>query len=353
VHNGKLQVGLIGVGGIGYDQHLPGWAKVPFAELAAIADVSLEALDRVARVVPVPHRFTDWHDLVALPELDIVDICTPNQTHAPITLAALENGKHVLCEKPLAATADEVRRMDQAARGAGRLLMAAQHFRFDPASRQLKALADGGFLGDVYYARAQWLRRRLLPARATFIEKRLSGGGPALDIGVHVLDLAYWFLGAPEPLSVTASMDARLAHRNDLTSAWGEWDRERFDVEDFAVGFVRFANGASLTLETSWLVFQPERELIRLQLFGNRGGAVWPDGVVVGETNRTPWDLRVQEIAKSFAHHEEILQFALAVRDGLPSPVSVEESLNVIRILEGLYRSANARREVSLQDENE
>lgn len=349
MRNGKLQVGMVGVGGIGFDQHLPGWAKVPFAELLAIADVSQEAMDRVGKVVPVSYRFQDWHKLVQLPDLDIVDICTPNQTHSPITLAALECGKHVLCEKPLATTSTEVRRMQHAAHRAGRVLMAAQHFRFDPGSRQLKGLIDGGLLGDIYYARAQWLRRRLLPPRATFIEQRLSGGGPAFDIGVHVLDLAYWFLGAPEPVSVSAFVAAKLAHRGDLTGAWGDWDRERFDVEDFAAGFIRFANGAALTLEASWLAFQPERELIRLQCFGTRGGAIWPDGVVAGETNRTPWDLRVHEPAKGFAHHEEIMHFALAVRDGLPSPVPVEQSLNVTRILEGLYRSAQARKEVPVE----
>jgi predicted dehydrogenase len=351
VRDGKLQVGIIGVGGIGRDQHLPGWAKVPFTEVLAVADVSQEAMDRVGQVLPVSHRFQDWHQLIRLPDLDVVDICTPNQTHAPITLAALQSGKHVLCEKPLATTAAEVRRLRDAARQAGRLLMTGQHFRFDPVSRQFKALIDGGMLGEVYYTRAQWLRRRLLPPRATFIEQRLSGGGAALDIGVHVLDLACWFLGAPEPVSVSAFLGARLAHRPDLTGGWGDWDRQRFDVEDFAAGFVRFAGGATLTLEASWLAFQPERELIRLQCFGTRGGAVWPDGLVSGETNRAPWDLRLHEAPKSSTHHEEILQFALAVRDGLPSPVPVEETLKVTRILEGFYRSAQARREVTLDEE--
>jgi predicted dehydrogenase len=342
-------VGVIGVGGIGHDQHLPGWAKVPFAEVRAIADVNEAALDRVQRETPIPHRFLDWHDLVRLTAIDIVDICTPNRTHAPITLAALEHGKHVLCEKPLATSSAEVRVMRDAARRAGRLLMAAQHLRFDPASQQLKALIDGGMLGEIYYARAQWLRRRLLPARVTFIEQRLSGGGPGFDIGVHVLDLAYWFLGAPQPVSVCACTDARLAHRDDLTGSWGDWDRERFDVEDFAAGFIRFANGAAVTLETSWLLFQPEREIIRLQCYGTRGGSVWPDGIVAGETNRAPWDLRLGEVPKTSAHHEEILQFALAVRDGLPSPIPVEETLNVTRMLEAVYRSAQSRREVVLE----
>jgi predicted dehydrogenase len=168
------------------------------------------------------------------------------------------------------------------------------------------------------------------------VDRNLSGGGAAVDIGVHVLDLVYWLLG-PEPVSVTATAHALLARREDTPSNWGDWDRKRFDVEDFAAGFVRFANGATLTLEASWLAFQPEKELIRVQCLGTRAGLVWPDGVVVGETNRVPWELRMSETPQASAHHDEILHFARAVRDGLPSPVPVAETLNVIRVLEGLY----------------
>jgi predicted dehydrogenase len=344
-----LQVGIVGVGGIGRDQHLPGWAAVPFAEVVAAADLSEEALKRYCEFLPPARRFRDWHNLVALDELDIIDVCTPNRTHAPIAMAALAAGKHVLCEKPLATTAAEARAMVEAARKSGRLLMVAQHLRFEPCSRQIKALIDAGMLGEIYYARAQWLRRRMVPPRTTFIERRLSGGGPALDVGVHVLDLAYWLLGAPEPLSVAAFTDDRLAHREDLSGVWGNWDRDRFDVEDFAVGFVRFANGACLVLESSWLAFQAERELIRVQGFGERGGFVWPDGLVVGETNRVPWDMRLSETPKVQPHHEEILQFALAIRDGLPNPVPLEEALAVIRILEAVYRSGQEKREVDVE----
>jgi predicted dehydrogenase len=348
LRNGKLRVGIVGVGGIGRDQHLPAWAKVPFAEVTAAADLSDEALRRSCEFLPQSRRFTDWRELVRLDELDVVDVCTPNRTHAPIALAALKAGKHVLCEKPLATTTREVRDLAEAARHAGRLVMAAQNLRFDSGCQQCKALIDGGMLGQIYYARAQWLRRRLLPPRATFTERRLSGGGAALDIGVHVLDLAYWFMGAPEPVSVSAVADARLAKREDLSSAWGEWDRGRIDVEDFAVGFVRFANGSVLVLETSWLSFQPEKDLVRVQCLGDRAGLTWPDGVVVGETKRVPWDLRLSEAAKVVTHHELIQRFAEAVRDDLPSPVPVEESLAVIRILDAVYRSAELGKEVDI-----
>jgi predicted dehydrogenase len=346
VYNRKLQVGLVGVGGIGRDQHLPGWAAVPFAEVVGIADTSPAALEQAGRLVPEAATFQDWHDLIDRDALDIVDICTPNRTHSEIVLAALEAGKHVLCEKPLATSSAEAVRLRDAAHQAGRLLMAAQHLRFDAVSRRTKDWLDAGLVGDVYYARAQWLRRRWLPARATFTDRRLSGGGPALDVGVHILDLAFWFMGAPKPVSVSAAVGTHLARRDDVAGDWGDWDRANIDVEDFAAGFVRFANGASLTLETSWLSFQPEKETVRLQCYGTRGGVLWPDGVLTSETSRAPWDLTFHAAGKGRPHREAIRQFAEAVRDGGPSPVPLEETIDVIRILEGLYRSGAERREV-------
>jgi predicted dehydrogenase len=349
MHKRKLLVGIVGVGGIGLDQHLPGWAKVPFAEVSALADRSPDALARAGAVVPSATRFEDWQDLIVHGDVDVVDVCTPNTLHGPVSLAALRAGKHVLCEKPLATTSAEVRALVNTARAADRVLMAAQQLRFDKTARQLKALIDDGRLGDVYYARAQWLRRRLLPARPTFTERRLSGGGPAFDIGVHVLDLACWFMGWPEPVTVSASLGTHLARRPDVAGEWGEWDRARIDVEDFAAGFVRFANGAVLTLETSWLAFQPERELVKVQCYGTRGGLVWPDGLLAGETNRSPWDLHLADVSRNPAHHDEVLAFAEAVRDGQPSPIPVSETLNGIRVLEAFYRSSEMGREVAVE----
>jgi predicted dehydrogenase len=350
VYNGKLRVGLIGAGGIGRDQHLPGWAAVPFAEVVGLADTSQAALEQAGRLVSEAVRLTDWKELIDRDNVDVVDICTPNRTHAAIALAALESGKHVLCEKPLTTSSAEAVMLRHAAHRAGRLLMTAQHLRFDAVSRRVRDWLDAGLVGDVYYARAQWLRRRWLPARATFTNRTLSGGGPALDIGVHMLDLAFWFMKAPKPVSVSAALGTHLARRDDLAGDWGDWDRASIDVEDFAAGFVRFANGAALTLETSWLAFQPEQETIRLQCYGTRGGVLWPDAVLTSETSRAPWDLKVQPAAKSSSHREAIRQFAEALRDDRPSPVPVEETLEVIRILEALYRSGAERREVRLDD---
>jgi predicted dehydrogenase len=348
VTNGKLRIGLVGAGGIGRDQHLPGWSALPYCEVVAFADTSPPALEQASRLVPDAALFADWRELIAQENLDIVDICTPNRTHSEIALTALGAGKHVLCEKPLATTSAEVIALAAASSRSGRLLMTAQHFRFDPTAQRMKAWLDAGMVGDVYYARAQWLRRRWLPARPTFTDRSLSGGGPAFDIGVHVLDLACWFMGSPKPVSVSAALGTHLAQRDDLAGEWGDWDRASIDVEDFAAGFVRFANGATLTLETSWLAFQPDKETIRLQCYGTNGGLVWPDGVLASETNRSPWDLKYQPTGKGRAHHEAIRAFAEAVRDGRPSPVPVEQTLEVIRILEAFYRSSAERCEVKL-----
>jgi predicted dehydrogenase len=347
----QLRVGIVGLGGIVRDQHLPAWKKIPFASVVALADADADALARSATEVPEAQCYTDWRLLVQRDDLDIVDICTPNRLHTEMALASMRCGKHVLCEKPLATTSAEVKILRDTALETRRLLTTAQHLRFDSNTTRLKAVLDEGRVGEIYYTRAQWLRRRLLPARATFTDPRLSGGGPCFDLGVHVLDLAYYLMDAPRPVRVSALVDCKLARRPDVAGEWGEWDHERFEVEDFAVGMVHFANGAVLNLETSWLLFQPEREFVRLQAFGSQGGFIWPEGILCGESNRQPWDLQLEETPRKPPHHELIRSFATAVRDRLPSPVPVEQTLQVIRILEAFQTSSREKREVVLPQE--
>jgi predicted dehydrogenase len=348
MHNGTLRVGLIGLGNIARDRHLPAWNHVPFAQVVALADISPDALAKAGALRPDARRFTDWRELMAMSDLDAVDICTPTTLHTPMALEALSRGLHVICEKPLAATSAEVDQLREAADAAGTLLMTAQVFRFLPVSLQLKALIQEGRFGELYYTRAQWLRRRRLPPNVTFTRRELSGGGPLLDIGIHVLDLACWFLDFPEPITASAVTATKLAHRPDLGSEWGEWHREQFDVEDFAAGVVRFADGRTLMLETSWLAFQSEEELMRVQCYGTSAGLSWPDGVVVGETDRVPWTMRLEKSDDRRGFDDQILKFATAIRDNLSSPVPADQTRKVIRIIEGLYLAAAAHREVSL-----
>ncbi len=346
-----LRVGVVGVGGIART-HNPGWVTLQNegkVELAAFCDTNEEIVTAQAAAFGVERTYTDFRKMLKSERLDIVDICTPNAFHCPLTCAALKAGAHVICEKPMAPNVREARRMAKTAKETGLNLMIAQHMRWMEAAKTLKRVCDDGALGEVYYARAQALRRRFLPARASFYTKAVSGGGPMIDIGVHILDLAYWLMGCPEPVSVSGMAACKLGKRKDIKGLWGEWDRDKFEVEDFAVGLVRFADGSMLTLETSWLANMKEKERMAIQLYGTEGGAAYPENQVFTEKNRVLMDVDLEKPdQKERPHHQELRAFVDALRAGKPSPIPPEQSVNVIRMLEGVYRSQDAGREVSV-----
>jgi len=347
----RLKVGVIGVGGIART-HFPGWAASPHTEVAALADVAPEALRRAGADQGVARLYERPEDLIADPEIHIVDICTPNAYHAPLAIAALEAGKHVLCEKPLAPTPEEIRQMIAARDRSGRLLMTAQHFRFQGSAQALKAELDGGILGEVYHARSWMLRRAAAPTRPGFIQKRHSGGGPCIDIGVHILDLTLWMMGFPRPVSVSGVTQAKLVRQPGVFSIWGgPIPAEQFDVEEFAAAFVRFENGATLVLEVSWLLHHKTTgEDMQMWLYGDRAGAHWPSNELLWTRNETRQQMNLQLVRAEGGepHARECVAFAEAVASGGPSPVPPEQSLVVMTILDGLYRSAEEGREVSL-----
>jgi predicted dehydrogenase len=347
----SLKVGVIGVGGIA-GTHFPGWKQSPDAEVAAMADVDAGVLNRVADAQGVTRRYSKPEELIADRQIDIVDICTPNMYHAPLAVAALEAGKHVICEKPLAPTPADIRRMIQARDKSGKLLMTAQHFRFEGTSQALKAEIDTGVLGDIYHARSWMLRRSAAPTRPGFIMKQHSGGGPCIDIGVHILDLTLWMMGHPKPVAVTGVTQAKLAHQPGAFSNWGGPIPSSFDVEEFATAFVRFASGSTLVLEVSWLLHHKTTgEDMQMWLYGDKGGSHWPSNEILTTDNATRQHKNTQLVnaESGEAHAKECVAFADAVAHGKPSPVPAEESLDVITILDALYRSAESGREVRLE----
>ena len=273
--------------------------------------------------------------------------------HAPLAIAALNAGKHVICEKPLAPTPAEIRRMIAARDRAGALLMTAQHFRFAGVSQAMKAEIDTGALGSVYHARGWMLRRNGLIPTATFIEKKHSGGGPCIDIGVHILDLTLWLMGNPRPVTVSGVADARLAHLPGAFATWREGPiPSSFDVEDYAAAFVRFDTGATLVLEVSWLLHHDiEGEDVQSWIYGDKGGCHWPSAQFL-DTNYTTrqFNNRTLQLTrdKMEPHALECVEFAKAVAAGAPSPVPAEQSLQVLAILDGIYRSQREGREVTI-----
>ena len=346
-----LKVGLIGAGGIVRGAHLnPGWLALPDAEIVAVCDIHEPSARQLADDFDIPHVFTDFNELLELDEIDAVDICTPNKVHTPAVIAALEAGKHVLCEKPLAVSTAEILAMREVLRKTDRLLMTAQHHRFSPESIAIKAWVETGALGEVYHARVNATRRNLLPISPGFIDPKLSGGGPCMDIGVHALDTALWLMNFPRPVRVSGRAHTNFAKGFDMPGGWGEWDRTLFGVEDFAAGFIHFSNGSTMALEASWLQHQ-EKEEMNCTLQGKKAGIRWPTGHFHTVVNRTLVDgVVLPHAGLKPAHTEEIKAFAAAIRSGKPSPVPIEQTIYVIAILEAIMQSSQLNQEVVIPE---
>ncbi len=347
----KLKVGLIGVGGIAR-VHMPGWLENPNAEIVAGCDVVESVLQTWSETYGITKISTHADDLINDPDIDIIDICTPNNYHAPLAIAALNAGKHVICEKPLAPSPALIRDMIAARDASGKLLMTAQHFRFNGASRAMKAEIDTGVLGEIYHARSWMLRRAGIPTRPGFVLKEHATGGACIDIGVHILDLTLWFMGNPKPIAVTGVARSVLAHKPGAFSVWGGLVPQEMNVEEFASAFVRFENGATLILEVSWLLHHNiEGEDMQMWLYGTEGGSLWPKNEIYSTNYATQqfYNRTLQrKVAGAEPHAQECLDFAQAIVDGAPSPVPPEHGLQVLTILDGVYRSQECGGEVRL-----
>jgi predicted dehydrogenase len=347
-----LKVGVVGVGGIART-HMPGWAASQHAEVVAGADINPNVLQAWGAEHGVT-RLSTAEELLRDPDIDIIDICVPNMHHAPLAIAALDAGKHVICEKPLAPTPADVRSMIAARDRSGKQLMTAQHFRFAGVSQAMKREIGTGTLGDVYHARSWMLRRNAFIPTAGFVRKELSGGGPCIDIGVHVLDLTLWLMGHPKPVAVTGVARAELAHQPGSFSVWHPAPiPANFDVEDFAAAFVRFENGATLVIEVSWLLHHDTMgEDMQIWLYGTKGGCHWPKAEFLSTNydTRQLYNNTLKVTRDQMEPHAlECVEFARAVAEGAPSPVPPEQSLIVMSILDGIYRSQQAGREIAIE----
>jgi predicted dehydrogenase len=347
----QLKVGVIGVGGIA-GTHFPGWKASPDAEVVALADLSEPTLNKVGAEQGITKLYTRWEDLVADPEIDIIDICTPNMYHTPQAVAAMEAGKHVICEKPLAPGPEGILKLIETRDRTGKMLMTAQHFRFQGSAIALKQEIDAGDLGNIYHARSWMLRRSAIPTRPTFLLKEHSGGGPCIDIGVHILDLTLWMMGFPKPVTVSGVTQEKLSRLPGAFSIWGGGlVPKEIDVEDFAAAFVRFENGATLVLEVSWMLHHDTTgEDMQMWLYGDKGGSHWPKNELYSTNykNQQFLNTKLLQAQGGEPHAKECIAFADAIVNGKPSPVPAEQSLAVLTILDALYRSAAEGREIAV-----
>jgi predicted dehydrogenase len=342
----KLKIGLIGAGFIARDAHMPGYASVSdLCEMVHVCDIVEEKAKYAADNFGFTKITTDYRDVINDPEIDAISVATPNIWHCQHTVEALRAGKHVLCEKPLAMNATEAREMCRAAKESGKILQVGLQNRFTGAGIFMRDYIDSGAMGDIYFARAQALRRRGVPGWGVFIEKDKQGGGPLIDIGVHILDFTLYFMGYPKPVSVFGKTWDMLGKNPDLYNAWGDYDRSKFTVEDFAVGMIKFDNGAVVSLESSFMG-NMNGDPFETQLYGTKSGAiVRPFGEdpvnIFTEHSKQLFNLQPINVPKVKSPHvAEVQAFVKAIINGDPSPVPGENGLILNAIFDAIYKSS-------------
>ncbi len=345
----KLGIGIIGSGGIAQNAHMPGYAAVPdLCKIVAVADVNADAAKAAAEKFNVKHVFTDYKKLLEMEEVDAVSVCTPNYLHHEPTIKAFEAGKHVLCEKPIAMNAREAAEMVAAGRKAKRKFMVGYNLRFAPTNQLLKQYIDAGDLGEIYFARAQALRRRGIPGWGVFIDKSKQGGGPLIDIGVHILDLTLWLLGHPKPIAASGQTYAKFGKRSDIVGFMGQWDYKNFTVEDFAIGLIRFENGATISLESSFVANIPE-DVFTSTICGTEGGAVTHPLTIVREQHRSLQTFKPEIPHADIATHSaEVKHFCEAILNNTEPLTTGEHGLAVAKIMDAIYASSEAGKEVAI-----
>ncbi|MBR6556811.1 MAG: Gfo/Idh/MocA family oxidoreductase [Clostridia bacterium] len=350
----KIRIGIIGVGNIA-ESHIKGYKALPNVELYAFCDIDEAKLKMKGEKHGVTRLFTDMNEMLALPEIDAVSVCTWNAAHAPCTIAALNAGKHVLCEKPMATTVEEAEEMKAAAEKAGKLLMIGFVRRFGNDCAVVKDFVDNGFFGELYYAKCNYLRRNGCPG-GWFSNKELSGGGPLIDLGVHVIDLVRYLFGNPKPISVYGATFDKLKNRPDCKDRSGYFEGKDmthgvYDVEDLATALIRFDNGAVLQVECSFTLNLKKGEGT-IQLFGSKAGAkLDPELEIFTETNGYMSNVQLdRSTGLSFANlfENEIAHFVNCVDTGAPCRNPAEDGVQMMRILSAIYESAKTGHEVIL-----
>lgn len=349
-----LRIGVIGTGSIS-DLHLSAYAANPGAKIVAICDVNGKRAQDVVDKYGADKVFTDYRELLADPAIDAVSICTWNNTHAPISIAALDAGKHVLVEKPLSRTVEEALAIEEAVRRSGKLLQVGFVRRYDPNVRMLQRFIDAGEFGELYYAKASTIRRLGNPG-GWFSDVERSGGGPLIDIGVHVIDLCWYLMGRPKATTVSANTYRRLGNRSNVRNLSfykaADYDASKNTVEDLANAIIRFENGASLMVDVSFTLHAKKDEGL-VRLYGDKGGfEIDPEIAIVTEKHDTILNVAPQTDSSRLDVHaafrNEIDHFVDCVSNG-STPISpVEDGVAITRILRAIYESAEKGEEIRL-----
>ncbi|MBQ8186662.1 MAG: Gfo/Idh/MocA family oxidoreductase, partial [Clostridia bacterium] len=276
-----IRVGIIGCGGIANGKHMPSLKKVPGVKMVAFCDIIVERAEKAKAQYGTPDAvvYEDYKKLLEDKTIDVVHVLTPNRAHSFITVDALEAGKHVMCEKPMAINSVEAKKMLDAAERTGKLLTIGYQTRQTAQAQFLKAESEAGTFGDIYFARACAVRRRAVPTWGVFLNEYEQGGGPLIDIGTHALDVTLWIMNNYKPKYCVGTTYHKLNNTTKTGNIWGDWDPEKFTVEDSAFGFVVMENGATIVLESAWALNTLEVREAVTSVCGTKAGADMNDGL--------------------------------------------------------------------------
>jgi predicted dehydrogenase len=333
----KVRIAVVGAGAVAQVNHIPAYSRIEGTEVVSVCDIDYEKAKRVAQRFGVPHACSDHEELFASKDIDAVDVCVPNHLHAPISVAALNAGKHVLCEKPFGRTPTEAARMVAAAEKNDRVLMAAFNNRFRNDAQILKTFMDQGEVGRIFYVKCGWLiKHTSWDTQSWKASKRFAGGGVLIDLGVQMLDMALWILGMPEVATVSASTASRPGVD---------------EVESNAAAFLRLKNGTTLTLEVGWSLLM-EKDFAYVNIFGEHGAALLNPLRLHREmhgnlVNVTPNTESIRNMYKQ-SYENEITHFVECVRSGKKPLSPGDEAVQVLKVLEAIYKSAESGKEVKL-----
>ncbi|GGH28670.1 Gfo/Idh/MocA family protein [Paenibacillus segetis] len=354
------RVGVIGCGGIANGKHLPSLSKQERVEVVAFCDIVQERAEAAAAKFGNDEAtvYTDYKELLKDSSLDIIHVLTPNDAHAEISIAALESGKHVMCEKPMAKTAAEAKRMVEAAKRTGKKLTIGYDNRFRQDSLFMKKVCEAGELGHIYFAKAHAIRRRAVPTWGVFLDEEKQGGGPLIDIGTHALDLTLWMMDNYKPKVVLGTKYHELSQKEDAANAWGPWDPQKFTVEDSAFGMIVMENGATIMLESSWALNTLDVHEAKCSLSGTEAGADMKDGLRInGEKFSRLYENKIDLGAGGVAFYEgkaesgpdiELRLWIDAIEQDKDPVVTPEQAYVVSQILEAIYESAQTGKAVYL-----
>jgi len=358
----KLKAAIIGCGGIANGKHMPAIRQIEELEMVAFCDIVVERAEKAAKQYGTADAKTykDYKDVLKDKAIDVVYVLTPNREHSFITIDALNAGKHVMCEKPMAKTSKEAKEMVETAKKAGKVFTIGYQNRYRDNSQYAKKMVARGDLGEVYMAKAHAIRRRGVPTWGVFLDGEAQGGGPLIDIGTHALDLTLWTMDNYKPKTVLGSVYHKLNSHGDCGNIFGPWDPAKFTVEDSAFGFITMENGATIFLESSWALNTVDESEAVTSLCGTKAGLDMKEGMSslringddMGKTFVSHPNLGTGAVAfyEGASNSPEVIEqrtFVNAILKGTPLTVLPEQAYVVTQILEAIYESAKTGQAVT------